>query len=716
MSDLLGSVLGGAYRIDRFLSEGAMGVIYEATHTRLETRFAIKVLQLNLSKYPEAQTRFKREAMIGSRLRHENIVQVIDFNFTPDGAPYLVMELLEGENLEAVCKREGRLQLERAAAIAWQVGRALCAAHEEGIIHRDLKPENVFLCPRRDGTVTAKVVDFGISKMLDSESLVTQNSSLLGTPAYMSPEQAVGLIHLVDHRSDLFALGGILYRMLTGVSPFAAPSIPTVLYRVVHEHPPSLEVVRRDVPPGLSKLVDRCLAKKRNQRIQSAAEFLDTLRAVMDGRVLSATKVQLSEISSVTVAPPSAEAAFPDLPLDPAFGGDGAKRTLSGTGAQFPIGEPTPVQPIPVLPGRGASAGSPSRELLVNVDLQGTLTSIVDEPDLFGMEIRTGPPLPPESARGGAHSTGPQLPSTPSRPRVAAASRPGAEVRTGPPLPPERRPPTFASRSADGAETPAGDSLQLSDEDLLEIPRTFPTALEAVERPYLDTAEAHSRHQKTTLNTAVGELQRSPSRRKAAWIGSIVTLVVLAAAGGMLLSSALRDRDAPEKKLAAADGKHAPRAETPPAARAVEEHSAPAPTTAPAPRAVPEEKIAPAVEEPPAARPAEPRPPRERHPARAGKASAKAATAEAPEPGKTTTGGSGVKASLSVVALREGEEVVADVYLDGKKVDQTPAVIRDLVPGDHTVVLKGGGIGEERRQVRLGAGEKKRLVVAFEKK
>ena len=125
MSSLVGRVLGGAYRIDRFLSEGAMGVIFEATHTHLETRVAIKVLQVDLSKNPVAQSRFKREAMIGSLLHHENIVQVIDFNFTPDGAPYLVMELLDGENLETLCKREGRLRLERATAIGASGARAL---------------------------------------------------------------------------------------------------------------------------------------------------------------------------------------------------------------------------------------------------------------------------------------------------------------------------------------------------------------------------------------------------------------------------------------------------------------------------------------------------------------------------------------------------------------------------------------------------------------
>jgi eukaryotic-like serine/threonine-protein kinase len=188
VNGLIGQVLHDTYRIDRLLGEGGMGAVYAASHLRLARRFAIKMLFPAVAEHPEAMARFKREAEVTSALGHPNIVEVIDFYHMPDGTPYLVMELLEGEDLGARLLRTGRLPLDEAASILRQATSGLQAAHQLGIIHRDLKPQNIFLCRRREGGSLVKVVDFGISKVLGSRSSMTKTHALLGTPNYMAPE------------------------------------------------------------------------------------------------------------------------------------------------------------------------------------------------------------------------------------------------------------------------------------------------------------------------------------------------------------------------------------------------------------------------------------------------------------------------------------------------------------------------------------------------
>ena len=212
---LIGTVLQGTYAITRRIGTGGMGTVYEAAHVRVDRNFAVKVLNCTLDHDEQVTARFKREAMIGSRLGHDHIVPVLDFAYTNDGNPYLIMELLDGVSLGQVMRSaEGPVPMVRACSVVRQVCRALAAAHDEGVVHRDLKPDNIYLCPRHGGGEQVKVMDFGISKVLSSESILTGQATVLGTPWYMSPEQAAGKSDEVDHRSDIFSLGVVFYQML----------------------------------------------------------------------------------------------------------------------------------------------------------------------------------------------------------------------------------------------------------------------------------------------------------------------------------------------------------------------------------------------------------------------------------------------------------------------------------------------------------------------
>jgi serine/threonine-protein kinase len=276
----IGAELSGTYRIVKLLGRGGMGAVWEATHLRLPgKRVAVKVLHGDRVSDETVYARFRREAEIASRLGHPNIVEALDFNTLPDGAPYIVLEYLEGETLAARIRR-GPLPLDEAMAIARQIGSALAAAHRAGVVHRDLKPDNVFLCPTDSGgevSVRVKVLDFGISKIRDSHSVVTSDSTVLGTPQYMSPEQASAKHGEVDGRTDQFALAAIVYEMLSGQAAFAGPTMVSVIYKVMAEHPTPLPRVRPQVSAKVGAAVERALSKDAGQRFPDIAAFVEAL-------------------------------------------------------------------------------------------------------------------------------------------------------------------------------------------------------------------------------------------------------------------------------------------------------------------------------------------------------------------------------------------------------------------------------------------------------
>ncbi len=281
----VGKLLSGTYQVVRFIAKGGMGAIYEATHTRLQgKRYAIKVLAPQFTDEPELLVRFRREAEIASQLGHDNIVAVHDFNVA-DGRAYMVMELLEGEDLAARLSTHGGLSIEEVKRIVDHVASALDSAHRAQIVHRDLKPQNIFLCRRAGLHDHVKVLDFGISKVLDSSSVMTSSHALIGTPFYMSPEQADGRVNEIDARTDVFALGAITWEMLTGRMAFAAPTLSVALYKVCSVDPPDVHLIRRDVPPALSAVLRRALAKERQQRTPSVVQMAAELAASLHGIV-----------------------------------------------------------------------------------------------------------------------------------------------------------------------------------------------------------------------------------------------------------------------------------------------------------------------------------------------------------------------------------------------------------------------------------------------
>ena len=276
----VGTVLGETYEITDLLGQGGMGAVWAAKHLRLPgKRVAIKVLHGLAASDRESYARFRREAEIASRIGHPNIVTVHDFNVLATGTPYLVLEHLDGEDLAQRLTR-GKLPLPTALGIARQIGSALHAAHKADVVHRDLKPGNVFLMATEIGgelVDQVKVLDFGISKIRGSQTVQTQDSVLLGTPQYMAPEQALGKNTEIDGRTDVFALGAIVYEMITGRPAFLGNTLAEVVFKVVYDKQPSLAEAAPGTPKNVIDAVEQALAKDPNQRFSDVAAFINAL-------------------------------------------------------------------------------------------------------------------------------------------------------------------------------------------------------------------------------------------------------------------------------------------------------------------------------------------------------------------------------------------------------------------------------------------------------
>ena len=275
----VGTVIAETYTIEALLGRGGMGSVFLASHNRLPgKKVAIKMLHPDLVD-DEILARFKREAQIATQLDHPNIVRVDDFITLPDGTPCMLLEYLQGETL-AQRLRAGPLPLEHALSIVRQVGSALSAAHRAGIVHRDLKPQNIFLvASEHDGRAIeiAKVLDFGISKIRGSQTVKTQESSLLGTPQYMAPEQATGQHAAVDERTDVFAFGAIVYEMLAGQPAFQGASIPEVVFKVVYEQPTPLTTLATTIPTAVTEAITHAMMKKADERYANINAFIEAL-------------------------------------------------------------------------------------------------------------------------------------------------------------------------------------------------------------------------------------------------------------------------------------------------------------------------------------------------------------------------------------------------------------------------------------------------------
>jgi predicted Ser/Thr protein kinase len=270
---LLGTLLAGSYRIERKLAEGGMGVLYEARHERLGMSLAVKTLQHDRANRPEAIERARREALALASLASPNVVRIVDFVSAPDGRPCLVTELLAGQDLGERIGREKKLSVGEAVRIARATTEGLAEAHRRGVLHRDLKPSNVFLTSEGD----VKLIDFGVAKLDEETASLTHAGSFLGTPAYMSPEQAAHASK-IDERSDIYGVGAMLYHALSGRPPYGAELDATqTLMRLLAGEPPRLSTVARTIPEGLAACVEKAMSRDPADRFPSARAFADEL-------------------------------------------------------------------------------------------------------------------------------------------------------------------------------------------------------------------------------------------------------------------------------------------------------------------------------------------------------------------------------------------------------------------------------------------------------
>ena len=298
---LLGSVVGGKYQIDRVIGRGGMGAVYQATNTSIGKRVALKFLDRDASRDTDAVTRFQREAEAASAVESAHIVQIFDSG-SDEGRPYLVMELLRGEDLRARIRREGRLELAEAIHIAAQTLRALARAHTAGIVHRDLKPDNVFLADRDDDPMFVKIVDFGISKVSRQAATVdtlTRRGTVLGTAFYMSPEQAQAFSD-IDGRADLWSLGAILYESLAGRPPHTGTAYEAVLVKICTVDADDIRKHAPDVPEAIAKVIAKAIARDRSERFQTAEEFHDALALAVPGLVATDPLSNRKRLASIS--------------------------------------------------------------------------------------------------------------------------------------------------------------------------------------------------------------------------------------------------------------------------------------------------------------------------------------------------------------------------------------------------------------------------------
>jgi eukaryotic-like serine/threonine-protein kinase len=306
-TDILeGSVIDGRYIVESVLGEGGMGIVYLCTHQLLYKRVAMKVLRSDFARNEEVVARFLNEARSASAIGNPHIVNISDFGRLPDGSVYFIMEYLEGDALTHVIKE---LSIERILHIARQIAEALSAAHVMDIVHRDLKPDNILLLTHGSETDFVKILDFGIAKVSTAESRLTLAGSVFGTPCYMSPEQAAGTT--VDHRSDIYSLGVILYEMVSGHVPFDSDNFMTILSKHMYQMPihlRDLDALRiQKIPTGLEEVIMKCLSKRPEQRYQSMQEVIDELEKVAQGMLPNATTVETGMTVECNEAPAQPE-------------------------------------------------------------------------------------------------------------------------------------------------------------------------------------------------------------------------------------------------------------------------------------------------------------------------------------------------------------------------------------------------------------------------
>jgi eukaryotic-like serine/threonine-protein kinase len=313
----LGQIIADKYRVEERLGMGGMGAVFAATHLELEERVAIKFLLPSALESEATVKRFSREARAAVKIKSEHVVRVLDVGKLESGLPYFVMELCSGQDLETRMAA-GRLEVGEVVDLVLQAARGIAEAHAAGIVHRDLKPANLFVTKRRDGSTCVKVLDFGISKSVETTdpSLITQTSAVVGSPAFMSPEQWLAAKD-VDARADIWALGAIMYRLFTERTPFDGETVAHLCAAVLNTPPRPLRETRPDVPERLEAVILRCLAKDRKDRFRDVGELAYALEPFAPPHSQSAVKSIAATVGSSPSEPGILGASRPDIIVTP---------------------------------------------------------------------------------------------------------------------------------------------------------------------------------------------------------------------------------------------------------------------------------------------------------------------------------------------------------------------------------------------------------------
>ena len=430
---MIGRTIGN-YVVKTKIGEGGMGAVYAAEHPRIGRRVAIKVLHPELGKSPEIVARFFTEAKAANEIRNEHIIEILDFGELPDGISYFIMEWLDGKSLATALEQQPKFPIARAMHTCRGIARALASAHSKGIVHRDLKPDNVYLIRRGDDPDFVKVLDFGIAKLMTndlSQGFKTQTGAIMGTPYYMSPEQCRGATKDIDHRTDIYALGCILYQMVTGQLPFNAEGLGELLLQHMTRPPTPPTQIDPTIPAEVENAILKALEKEPGKRWTSVTEMMNAAGAAvgnLSGPVTLPTQSQLAPV--LELGRPPSIAPSPQL----------KQTTMRGAAAEaVPATQP----------------GGKSRRTFV---VGGVVAGIAAVGVIVMLNRKPGPQTPVAQPKQETRIETPKIETPPPKvttpPKVEPPKVAHIKIRTTP---------ADAKLTLDGADAPAEGSYPLGD-------------------------------------------------------------------------------------------------------------------------------------------------------------------------------------------------------------------------------------------------------------